>query len=66
MKNLNKTKPPKNRDFLGYVDHNTPYWGIFFWGKREDGLIKSEYVDRGLFQMPKLIGWTDLPEVEGI
>lgn len=63
---MKHTKPPKNRDFLGYVKHSSPYWDIFFWGKREDGLRKSEYVDRGLFSMPELIGWEELPEMEDV
>jgi hypothetical protein len=61
---MNKTPPPKNRDFLGLVDHPTRYWDIFFYGRKEDGLPKAEYIDRGLFSMPKLIGWVELPVIE--
>ena len=63
MDDLKTTIPPKNRDFLGYVDHETPYWDIFFYGRKENGLRKAEFVDRGLFSMPKLIGWCELPLV---
>lgn len=55
--------PPKNRDFLGLVDHNQPYWDIFFWATKEDGVMKSEFVDRELFSMPKLIKWEELPDM---
>lgn len=63
---LNNKTPPKNRDFLGLVDHQTPYWDIFFYGRKEDGLRKAEFVDRGLFSMPKLRGWVELPDIEGV
>jgi hypothetical protein len=57
------SKPPKNRDFLGFVKHynNEPYWDIFFWATREDGVRKACFVDRQLCVMPDLIRWADLP-----
>lgn len=59
-------KPPKNRDFLGLVNHDTPYWDIFFWATSKDGVRKGDtgYCDRGLFRMPELIRWEELPDIE--
>ncbi len=55
--------PPKNREFLGLVDNSQPYWDIFFWATKDDGVHKSGFVDRGLFSMPKLIKWEELPKM---
>ena len=64
---LQTKKPPKNRPFLGLVKKPCEdYWEIFFWGTREDGLENAQYVDRGLFQMPELRGWVELPNEEEI
>lgn len=60
-------KPPKDRDFLGLVkdDMNGNYWDIFFWATKEDGVGgKSCFTDRGLYDMPPLIKWIDLPPTE--
>ncbi len=59
---------PKNRDFLGLVDNPTPYWDIFFWATTEDGVRKGDtgFCDRGLFSMPKLIRWEELPEIDEV
>lgn len=57
--------PPKNRNFLGLVDVGYgPYWDIFFWATKEDGVQKACYVDTELFDMPDLIRWTELPEIK--
>ena len=62
---MNKTKPPKDREFLGLVvSGNNVYWDIFFWATKEDGVPRGGYHDRGLFEMPAIFGWIDLPEVE--
>ena len=64
---MNKSKRyPKNREFLGLVDHyNTPYWDIFWWATKEDGVNGAAcFVDRGFYAMPELLGWEELPEVE--
>lgn len=63
-----KTKPPKNRDFLGLVEarNGELYWDIFFWATKEHGVRKSCFVDRNLFDMPTVVGWTDLPEIKPI
>lgn len=58
--------PPKNRDFLGLVDNNgNSYWDIFFWATKEDGVGgRACYTDRGLFDMPKILRWQDLPSID--
>ena len=62
---MNKTKPPKDREFLGLVvSGNNVYWDIFFWATKEDGVPKGGYHDRGFFEMPKIFGWIELPKVE--
>lgn len=65
---LNKTKPPKNREFMGLVAGETlgaRYWDFFWWATSADGLSKkAQYVDRGFFAMPKIIGWIEVPPVE--
>lgn len=58
------TKPPKNRFFLGLVKSANPYWDIFSWATKEDGVDKACYVDSGLFKMPEIYGWTELPAIE--
>ena len=65
---MNKNKPPKTREFLGLVSlDNTPYWDIFWWATKEDGVGgKSCFVDRGFFDMPELLGWVELPDIEEI
>lgn len=65
MSNKNKN-PPKGRDFLGLVEAESGqlYWDIFFWARKEDGVRKPEFVDRGLFSMPKLLRWEELPSYE--
>lgn len=61
------TKPTKNRMFLGLVnDVNEPYWDIFFYARPENGVRKSCYVDTQLFDMPKIVGWCELPEIPDI
>lgn len=61
---MNKTKPPKNRSFLGFVRRpDYAYWGIFFWATGEDGVIKSCYVDAELYDMPEIEGWVELPDI---
>lgn len=57
---------PKDRDFLGLIGGccNTPYWDIFFWATKEDGVRgKSRFVDRELFDMPELLCWEELPDM---
>ena len=64
---MNKNKRyPKTREFLVLVDHdNTLYWDIFWWATKEDGVNgRACFVDRGFFDMPELVGWTELPEIE--
>lgn len=62
---MNKTKPPKGRDFLGLVvSGGNVYWDIFFWATKEDGVNRGGYYDRDLFEMPAIFGWTDLQFVE--
>lgn len=59
---------PKDRDFLGLVQGccNNPYWDVFFWATKEDGINgKSCFVSRDLEDMPELIRWVDLPDVDG-
>lgn len=63
---LNKIKPPKNREFLGYVDSLSPYFDFFWWATKADGNDKAGFVDRQFFEMPKLIGWIEVPNVEDI
>lgn len=65
-KELNKTKPPKDRDFLALiVSGNHVYWDIFFWATKEDGINgKSAFTDRDLYYMPKIEGWLDLPDIK--
>lgn len=60
---LETKKPPKDRDFLGLVERPSyTYWEIFFWATKKDGVDKAQYVDRGLFKMPKIKGWVDFPK----
>ena len=64
---MNKTNPPKNREFLGLVDGgwNSHYWDIFFWATKEDGVGgKACFTDRMLYDMPTLVGWMELPPTE--
>ena len=58
--------PPKNRDFLG-LDEVFGYkrWRIYFWNDHDWGDEKSAYVDYEGYEMPKLIRWEELPEIEG-
>lgn len=55
---LNKTKPPKNREFIGIVE-NGKYPEFFNWGGHNR--IKC-FLDRNFYEMPKIIGWIDIPE----
>ena len=66
---INKIKPPKNREFLGLVaarDSESPaYWDFFWWATKENGVNGPAcYVDRGFFNMPKILGWIEVPELE--
>tara|TARA_S200002703_G_scaffold125968_1_gene112321 strand:+ start:104 stop:316 length:213 start_codon:yes stop_codon:yes gene_type:complete len=62
---MSKNNPPKNRDFLGLVKSGeNVYWDIFFYARKEDGVRKAEFVDRGLFSMPALIRWVEMPSIE--
>lgn len=65
---MNHTKPPKNGEaFLGLIEAGgVTYWEIFFWATKKDGVRKACYVDRGLFDMPKIKGWLPLPHIEEI
>jgi hypothetical protein len=63
---IGKIKPPKDGEgFLALVQHSQPYWDIFFWATKEDGVDKSCYVDRSWFEMPRIIKWQRLPSTEG-
>ena len=48
---INKTKPPKDREFLGLV-------------AARDGESPACYVDRMFFDMPKILGWIEVPDLE--
>lgn len=63
---LNNTNPPKNREFLGLVDRgHASYWDFFWWATRADGVNgKSCFVDRQFYDMPKLVGWIEVPAYE--
>jgi hypothetical protein len=65
---MNKTKPPKNREFLGLVEDGSHiYWDILFWATREHGVNgKSCYTDRMLYEVlpQKIKGWVELPMIE--
>ena len=64
---INKTKPPKDREFLGLVSNNgePKYWDFFWWATKEDGVNgKACYVDRAFFDMPDILGWIEVPELE--
>lgn len=64
MTKLTYRKPPKNgNDFLGLVKNNTPYWDIFFLATKNYGVEKAQFVDSGLFTMPDIICWAELPEI---
>jgi len=65
---IKKTKPPKDREFLGLVGENghPEYWDFFWWATKKDGInCKACYVDRAFFCMPKIIGWVEVPDLEG-
>ena len=67
MPHINKTKPPKNREFLGLVskDGDPKYWDFFWWVTKEDGVNGPAcYVDREFFEMPEILGWIEVPELE--
>ena len=67
MLHINRTKPPKNREFLGLVsrDGDPKYWDFFWWATKEDGVNGPAcYVDRGFFEMPEILGWIEVPELE--
>lgn len=61
-----KTKPPKGREFLGLVkdDYGNLYWDFFWWATKEDGVDKACYVDRSYFEMPPIIGWMEVPDID--
>ena len=64
---INKTKPPKNREFLGLVsrDGDPKYWDFFWWATKKDGVNgHARYVDREFFEMPEILGWIEVPELE--
>lgn len=62
---LNKSEPPKDREFLGLVDcKKDSYWEIFFWATPEYGARKCCFTDRQLLAMPKLKGWVELPDTK--
>lgn len=64
---IETNNPPKNREFLGLVETpNYTYWDIFFWATKADGVDKAQYVDRGLFSMPNIKGWVDLPKEDDL
>ena len=58
---LNTSPPPKDREFLGLVDHEKPYWDFFWWATKEDGASKACYVDRSFYAMPSIKGWVEMP-----
>lgn len=64
---LNKTKPPKNREFLALVESKcgSVYWDFFIWATNEHGATKSGFMDRQLYDMPPILGWVELPNLEG-
>lgn len=64
---INKTKPPKDREFFGLVSHNgeLKYWDFFWYATKENGVNGPAcYVDRDFFRMPKILGWIEVPELE--
>ena len=64
---INKTKPPKDIEFLGLVSNNGEprYWDLFWWATKEDGVNgKACYVDRVFFNMPDILGWIEVTEME--
>ena len=66
---INKIKPPKDREFLGLVagrDGESPaYWDFFWYATKDTGSNgPSCYLDRSFFDMPKILGWIEVPELE--
>lgn len=67
MSKLKTNTPPKDREFLGLVssDHlGNRYWDFFWWAKKIDGVDKAQFVDRGYYTMPEIIGWMEVPSLE--
>ena len=60
---INKTKPPKNREFLGLVKdlRGYPSYLDFF---DYDCYKEMKYLDRDGFEMPEIVGWVEVPELE--
>jgi len=60
-----KLNPPKDGEaFLALVDGAEPYWEIFFWAIKDDGVDKACYIGRNWFKMPRILKWEPLPAVE--
>ena len=57
---------PKEHEFLGLVACSTPYWDIFFYVDETSGIgiDRPTYLDRGLYEMPKILRWVELPDID--
>ena len=57
---------PRDREFLGLVDNgHTRYWDFFWYATKDTGSNgPSCYLDRSFFDMPKILGWIEVPELE--
>lgn len=62
---IKTNNPPKDREFLGLVENqNGRYWDFFWWARKEDGVPKGCFVDRDYYDMPKILGWIEVPDKE--
>ena len=43
---------------------NEGYWDFFWWATKKEGVKAPCHVDRMFFEMPKIIGWIEVPDVE--
>ncbi len=65
---LKKTKPPKDREFLGvFEDSSGLYYGVVYWWKRSDGNAwGSGFIcNGGIYIERDMLGWVDLPNKLG-
>lgn len=57
---INKTKPPKDREFLAYTLNSYSYteqWEFYKWNDRLEC-----FEDRDNCTMPDIVGWIEVPE----
>lgn len=55
---------PKNREVLALIEVGGIFmWDIIYYARREDGVDKPSFVDRGQFEVREVYQWEELPAI---